>query len=125
MPTYEFTCQKCSQRFSISLTYSEYEQAIIRCSHCGSEDITRKIGRIRVMRGEGGREPGIPDPSMLGAMGQDPEAMGRMMRQMAQETGEPIPEELDEVVSRLERGENPDQIEKSMPDLGEDSSFND
>ncbi|MBA4421250.1 MAG: hypothetical protein C0391_08890 [Anaerolinea sp.] len=125
MPTYEFTCQKCCQRFSILLTYSEYDQAVIHCHHCGSEDVTRKIGRIRVMRGEGGHETTMPDPSMFGAMGQDPEAMGRMMRQMAQDTGEPMPEELNEVVSRLERGENPEQIEKSMPDLGEDSSIND
>ena len=125
MPAYEFTCQKCSQRFSIFLTYSEYDQAIIHCRHCGSEDVIRKIGRIRVMRGEGGQETAMPDLAKLGAMGQDPETMGRMMRQMAQETGEPMPEELNEVVSRLERGENPEQIEKSMPDLGADSSIND
>jgi hypothetical protein len=51
-------------------------------------------------------------------MGNNPQDMGRMMRQMSQEVGEPMPDEFNEVVGRLERGESPDSIEKSMPDLG-------
>jgi hypothetical protein len=29
-----------------------------------------------------------------------------------------MPAEMDEVVDRLEAGENPEEIEKTMPDLG-------
>jgi hypothetical protein len=40
---------------------------------------------------------------------------------MSQETGEDMGPEFDEVVGRLEAGEDPEEIEKSMPDLGGDA----
>jgi hypothetical protein len=36
--------------------------------------------------------------------------------------GEEVGPEFDEVVSRLEKGQHPDQIEREMPDLGEMAS---
>lgn len=48
----------------------------------------------------------------------DPKAMGRMMRKMGKEMGEELPPEFDEVVDRLEKGQSPEEIEKSIPDLG-------
>jgi hypothetical protein len=42
-----------------------------------------------------------------------------MMRRMADETGEDLGPEFGEVVNRLEKGEDPDAIEKSMPELAE------
>ncbi len=48
----------------------------------------------------------------------DPKAMGKMMRKMGKEMGEEVPPEFDEVVDRLEAGQNPDEIESSMPNLG-------
>ena len=49
--------------------------------------------------------------------------MARMMRKMGQELGEEMPPEFDEVVDRLEAGESPDEIEKTMPDLGGEGEF--
>ncbi len=40
------------------------------------------------------------------------------MRKMSDEMGEPLDPEMNEVVQRLERGESPEAIEQSMPDLG-------
>jgi hypothetical protein len=40
------------------------------------------------------------------------------MRKMGSELGEELPPEYDEVVDRLDAGESPEEIEKSMPDLG-------
>jgi putative FmdB family regulatory protein len=123
MPTYDFRCNNCKKRFDVFLSYADYEKAEIKCTHCGSSDIQRKIGRIRVAKSDDSRAEDYSDPSVLGNMGQDPESMGRMMRKMSSETGNPMPPEFDEVVSRLEKGESPDQIEKQMPDLGNDSGF--
>ena len=53
----------------------------------------------------------------------DPKSMARMMRKMSSELGEEIPPEFNEVVDRLESGESPDDIEKSMPDLGTEGGF--
>jgi len=47
--------------------------------------------------------------------------MARMMRQMSQESGEPMPEEMNEMVNRMERGESIHEIEKNMPSLGTES----
>ena len=42
----------------------------------------------------------------------DPRAMGRMMRRMAELTGEPIDGEMEEVVRKLEEGADPDSLEE-------------
>lgn len=44
----------------------------------------------------------------------DPATLGRFMRRMSQETGENLGDEFNEVVGRLERGEDPEAIEASM-----------
>jgi hypothetical protein len=46
--------------------------------------------------------------------------MAKMMRKMGQEMGEELPPEFEEVVDRMEAGEDPEDIEKSMPDLAGD-----
>lgn len=51
----------------------------------------------------------------------DPRSLGRWMRkmsaQMGAEAGEDLGPEFDEVVGRLEAGESPEEIEKTMPEL--------
>jgi hypothetical protein len=55
----------------------------------------------------------------------DPQSMARWMRRMSQETGEDLGPEFDEVIDRLEAGENPEDIEAAMPDLGGDAGLED
>jgi Flp pilus assembly protein TadB len=50
--------------------------------------------------------------------------MARMLRKMSDEMGEEMPPEFDEVVDRLEAGEDPESIEKSMPELGGGDDLN-
>ena len=58
------------------------------------------------------------DFSVFEGLEDDPKAMGHMMRKMGKEMGEDMPPEFDEVVDRLESGQSPEDIEKSIPDLG-------
>jgi hypothetical protein len=44
----------------------------------------------------------------------DPRAMGRMMRRMAELTGEKIDGEMEEVVRKLEEGAEPDTLEEAL-----------
>lgn len=44
----------------------------------------------------------------------DPRAMGRMMRRMAELTGEKIDGEMEEVVRKLEEGADPESLEEAM-----------
>ena len=50
----------------------------------------------------------------------DPKAMGRMMRRMAEMTGEKLDGEMEEVVRKLEEGADPESLEDSMGGEGDD-----
>lgn len=127
MPRYDYRCQNCGKRSVIFQSYAEYGREQVKCPHCGSSELQRLIGRVRVARSEESRLDELSDPSGLGDFDEnDPRSMARMMRKMGNELGEDMPSEFDEVVDRLEAGENPDDIEESMPDLGgggEDTDF--
>jgi hypothetical protein len=61
----------------------------------------------------------LADPANLGDLDEnDPRSVARWMRKMSDEVGEDMGPEFEEVVDRLESGESPDDIEKTMPDLG-------
>ena len=61
----------------------------------------------------------MDDPALAGLDEEDPRALGKFMRKMSQEMGEEMPGEFNEVVDRLEKGESPESIEASMPELAE------
>jgi hypothetical protein len=44
----------------------------------------------------------------------DPRAMGRMMRRMAEATGEPMDGQMEEVVRRLEEGADPESLGEEL-----------
>jgi len=70
------------------------------------------------LRSEESRLDDLADPSSLGGLDEnDPKSLARFMRKMAGETGEDLGPEFEEVVGRLEAGEDPESIEQSMPDL--------
>ncbi len=119
MPTYDYRCLNCKKRFSVFLTYAEYGQKPVKCPHCSSEAVRRRIGRIRFARSEESRLENMADPGNLDGIDEDPRALGRMMRKMSSEMGEEMGPEFDEVLDRLEAGQDPEEIEKTMPDLGE------
>lgn len=119
MPDYQYRCLNCKKRFDIFMTYSEYGTRKVQCKHCGSENVERRIGRIRFARSEESRMESLADPGNLDGLEDDPRALGRMMRQMSGEMGENLGPEFDEVVNRLEAGQSPEEIEKAVPDLGE------
>ncbi len=118
MPSYEYRCLNCRRRFEVFMTYTEYGTRVVACPHCKSEKVQRKIGRIRVARSDESRLENLADPSKLEGLEDDPRALGRMMREMGSEVGEEMGPEFNEVVSRLEAGQSPEQIEQDLPDLG-------
>ena len=121
MPTYPYRCVDCRKRFEIFMTYREYGSRLIVCPHCSSQNVQRRIGRIRIARSEENRMENMADPSSLDGPEDDPRALGRMMRQMSHEMGADIGPEFDEVIDRLEAGQSPEEIESAIPDLGGDT----
>ena len=133
MPIYEYRCPHCKKRVSVFFrSLTDVDHATARCPNCNSAGLTRLMSRVRVIRGgaksSGDDEMGdMPDFSDIDE--NDPRAMGRFMRKMAEESGEDMPPEFDEVIGRLEKGESPEAIEESMPELadmgGDDQSDSD
>lgn len=122
MPNYQYRCNDCHRRFEIFMTYSEYGTRPVNCTHCGSSKVERRIGRIRIARSEENRLENLADPSKLEGLEDDPRALGRMMREMSGEMGEDMGPEFDEVIDRLESGQSPEEIEKALPDLGNEDA---
>jgi putative FmdB family regulatory protein len=120
MPTYEYRCINCNHKFEIFLTYQEYENAAVQCPACGHPDPERIIRPLRIARAEQSRLDDLSDPSLLEGLDDDPQTLGKMMRQMSNELGEDMGAEFDEVVDRLEKGQTPEDIERDLPDLGAD-----
>ena len=83
MPSYEFHCHDCRKRFEVFLSYDEYGKQEIRCTHCDSSNIQRKIGRIRIAKSEDSRLDNLAsdfsDPAALAGLEDDPKALGRIM----------------------------------------------
>jgi putative FmdB family regulatory protein len=123
MPVYEFRCKDCRHVFNLSYnSYTDYENALPACPRCQSADLSRLIRKVSFLTPEETRMERLADPSRLAGLDEnDPRSMGRMMRQMASESGEDLGSEFGEVVDRLEAGESPESIEKSLPSGGLDT----
>ncbi len=126
MPTYDFICNDCNQRFDVFMTFSEYGKKPVTCAHCNSKNVRRRMTKVRVAKSEETRMESMSDDfSGFEGLEDDPKAMGQMMRKMGKQMGEEMPPEFDEVVDRLESGQNPEDIEKAIPDLGGDAGGDD
>ncbi len=122
MPSYEYRCLNCKQRFEVYLSYDEYGKQKVQCNNCNSQKVQRTIGRIRIAHSEESRLENLADPANLAGLEDDPKALARMMRQMGSEMGEDLGPEYDEVLDRLESGQSPEEIEAAMPDLDPEGS---
>lgn len=125
MPTYDFVCNACAQRFDVFMTFSEYGHKPVNCAHCGSKDVRRRMTKVRIARSDDSRLESMANdfPGMEG-LEDDPKSLGKVMRKLSSETGERLPPEFNEVVDRLESGQSPQEIESALPDLGAGDSSN-
>ena len=121
MPSYDFNCLDCQQRFEVFMSYSEYGTKPVNCVHCGSDKVRRRMTKVRIAKSEDSRMESMMDESALQGMENDPKALGQMMKKMGKEMGEDLPPEFDDVVDRLEAGQSPEEIESALPDLGADT----
>jgi putative FmdB family regulatory protein len=127
MPIHEYRCPACNKKVTVFYrSLASVDHAAARCDRCGAKRLARIMPRVRVLRGNSDADTslgpdGDVDPGLLNEMGgldeNDPRALGRFMRKMADETGEDLGPEFGEVIGRLEKGEDPERIEREMGDL--------
>ena len=123
MPIYEYRCHDCNRR--VSIFWRSYSQASAEpavCPRCGGGSLSRLVSRVRIVRSESSRLDDMSDFNDVPDFDEnDPKSLGRWMRKMSSETGEDLGPEFGEVVGRLESGESPEDIERSMPELAGDA----
>jgi hypothetical protein len=83
----------------------------IPCQFCGAQGATRVFSTFAMVRSEERRLEDLEDRARYGELDEnDPRSVARFMRQMEREVGEDMGSEFDEMVERLEAGENPEDL---------------
>ncbi len=119
MPIYEYRCGNCKRRVSIFFR-SFSATADPQCPNCGSDQLARLVSRVATLKSEDARLEAMSDPTNFGDVDEkDPKSVAKFMRKMSNQMGdEELGPEFNEMVDRMESGESPEEIEKSMPGLG-------
>lgn len=118
MPFYDYFCRGCKKKVNIFWrSISEAKEGEARCPDCQSRDLQRRVSPFRQIKSsKASADPELPfDESEIEAMErEDPKTMARMFKRMSNEMGEEMDGEMEEVVHRLEKGEDPGKIERDL-----------
>jgi putative FmdB family regulatory protein len=49
MPTYEFECENCKKRFTLTLSISDYEKKKRECPKCKSRKVKQRISSFQTV----------------------------------------------------------------------------
>ncbi|MGI9533447.1 MAG: FmdB family zinc ribbon protein [Thermodesulfobacteriota bacterium] len=118
MPIYEYNCRDCKKTVSILfLSISEAEAEETVCPECGEKNLERIVSGVSVIKGQ--NEPKKTNSKKTPK--NDPDSLAKTMRKENSKSRQDYGDDFKEVAHRLEKGENPDSIEKSLRKrVGED-----
>ncbi len=131
MPIYEFYCTDCNTIFNFFSMHVNTEKRPI-CPRCNKVFLERLISRFSVLRGAKEKDDiGMPDldesklqksisllkKEVKDINEDDPKQAAYLLRKLVETTGLDFGSGIEEVLSRMEAGENPDKIEKEMGDI--------
>lgn len=134
MPIYEFYCPENNTIYSFLAKSFAYQNKTPRCPADASFTMEKRVSGFAVI-GQA-KEPSDEDPlenvddaKMERVMAElerdmagmdesnpDPRQMAHLMRKMSDLTGEKLPGEMQEMVKRLEAGEDPEALEEEYGD---------
>ncbi|RKX35256.1 MAG: FmdB family transcriptional regulator [Verrucomicrobia bacterium] len=143
MPIYEYYCPDNNKIYQFYAKTAAQGETVPACPDNSDYQMVKRVSGFAIgsnsskSGAEGSAHEGEPmpeagddpdDPRMDAAFGQleremesvdenDPKAMGRMMRRMSELTGENLDGEMEEVVRKLEEGQDPEKIEEEMGDV--------
>ena len=137
MPVYEFLCASCNKIFSFH-SFKVATEKIPKCPKCSNADLRRvpsSFGVATASKASVGQGDdagaGLDDPRMeqemmrfaseLEGMDEnDPRAMAAAVRKMTEIAGEPVTPAMEEMIRRLEAGEDPEKVEEELGDALEE-----
>lgn len=131
MPIYEFYCEKCNTLYNF-FSRSVNTDKIPLCPRCQTVSLKRQMSvfaKLSRDRGESDEES-LPfdETKMEKAMAMlaseadridenDPRQAAKLMRKLTDAAGMNLGPGMEEALSRMEQGEDPDRIEQEMGDL--------
>lgn len=140
MPIYEFYSPDTNKIYSFFARSLSQGALTPRCPDKPKARMERLISRFAVTgrakeKSDEGPDPST-DPRLERAMAEmeremsgidennpDPRQLGRLMRRMAEATGQKMPGEMEQMLRRLESGEDPEKLEEefggALDELGE------
>lgn len=139
MPIYEFYCPDNNKIYSFLARSLSYAGLTPRCPDDPKFQMERRVSSFSIT-GRAKEKPetpampdGMNDPRMEAAMAEmerefsgmseenpDPRQLARMMRKMSDLTGEKMSGQVEEMIRRMELGEDPEKLEAEYGDaLGE------
>lgn len=133
MPIYEFYCEPCNTIYSF-FSRSVNTQKIPACPVCGNPALSRKLSMFAVT-GSASEDNDDDLPMDAGKMERamqtlageagrvnddDPRQAAKLMRKFSQMAGMEFGPGMEEALRRMEKGEDPEQIEAEMGDFLED-----
>ncbi len=139
MPIYEFYSSDTNKVYSFFARSLAQGQKVPRCPDKPGARMERMISRFAVT-GKATEKADSPagdsDPRMERMMAEmqsemegldesnpDPKSLGRMMRKMTEATGRPMPKEMEQMIRRLEAGEDPEKLEEEFGDAFDGMDF--
>lgn len=138
MPIYEYYCDQCNVIFNF---YSSRVNTtkIPSCPKCGKKELAKQISAFATIsksKGEGSDDQfaGLDESKMEQAFASlmresehinedDPKQMASLMRKFTSQTGIHLGDSMEEAISRMEAGEDPEQVEKDMGDVLNEEDF--
>ena len=137
MPIYEFYCDQCNVIFNF-LSSRVNTSKIPDCPRCGKSEMSKQISTFATI---GKAKDESEDPfagfdeskmenafeSLMKEAGNvnedDPRQMASLMRKFTSQTGMQLGDSMEEALSRMESGEDPEQVEKEMGELISEDDF--
>jgi hypothetical protein len=136
MPIYEFYCPQNRRIYSFFARSLRYAEKLPRCPDNPRWKMEKMVsgfaitGRAKEKTDDPGGDD-FDDSKMDAAMdamerefggvadseNPDPRALAAMMRRMGEITGQKMPAQMDEVIARLEKGEDPEKLESEYGDV--------
>ena len=140
MPIYEFFCQECNTIYKFFSRTIDTE-TVPRCPSCKKNTLEKQFSAFATISStsdddtDGGLPPGMDESkveeavAMLAKEGgkidqDDPRQSADLMRKLADVTGMPLGPGMQEALSRIESGEDPQKIQQELGDVIKDETLN-
>ena len=132
MPIFEYLCTACNRIYSfLSLTPAPGREPV--CPRCGASGLQRVPSAFAVRAPHKAAREAVPAPDaggespsgmeaeaarLLEGLGEneaeDPRVMARVMRRLAETSGERMTPTMEEMFRRMEAGEDPEALEEEL-----------